>query len=139
MKLIYWLLCLIPLGLFSGCASKVITYNATGQIIGSCTAQTGIFFTGKAKCYGYSSTENLYFSPPQKISAFSLPSVPVQTTLVQTDTQAQNQAQKTTTTSHSLPDLPQSSQISLTTTKPVLLDLPPQHKVRLFNETPTLD
>lgn len=36
----------------TGCSSKVVTYDAKGQIIGSCKATRGLLSTASAQCYG---------------------------------------------------------------------------------------
>ncbi|WP_180005253.1 MULTISPECIES: hypothetical protein [unclassified Acinetobacter] len=38
--------------LITGCSSKVVTYDATGQVIGSCKATRGLLSTASAHCGG---------------------------------------------------------------------------------------
>ncbi|MFV5525842.1 hypothetical protein VXQ23_14450 [Acinetobacter variabilis] len=38
--------------LLTGCSSMVVTYDAAGQVIGSCKATRGLFSTASAVCGG---------------------------------------------------------------------------------------
>lgn len=103
---------------------------------GSCIAQASFLFQTKAKCYGYSTTEGLRFSPPQKISAFTATVNPQP--YMASNTTIPNQI--TPNNTHvQLQDLPKAAQITISLEKTALIDLPLQQRIRLFNETPTLD
>ena len=139
MKFNYWSVCLSSLALLGGCSSKVITYDATGYVLGSCTAQAGLLFKGQADCYGYSNTEELTFSKPelvpfykieaQRESAVIQPIVPTES--VQPPAHTPISAQPT------IQPLPESSRIELKPTTP-LAQYPTQQSIKLFNETPIL-
>lgn len=52
------MLCLFATTLLSvGCASKVITYDAQGQVIGSCESSHGFMIAGGASCTGTANAE----------------------------------------------------------------------------------
>lgn len=40
------------IGLFIGCSSHVVTYDASGKVIGSCKATRGLLSTASASCSG---------------------------------------------------------------------------------------
>lgn len=56
MKTLSFALILSALAL-TGCASKVITYDANGQIIGSCESKSGFFLGAHASCTGTANQE----------------------------------------------------------------------------------
>ena len=51
MKIMGLLSALLMLGL-SACSSKVVTYDAAGNLIGSCKATKGLLSTAHASCHG---------------------------------------------------------------------------------------
>ncbi|WP_328703773.1 hypothetical protein [Acinetobacter terrae] len=61
MKLIYFLGMGTVL-LITGCSSKVVTYDATGQVIGSCKATSGFILGARAICYGGANSEGVDYS-----------------------------------------------------------------------------
>jgi len=48
--------------LITGCSSKVVTYDATGQVIGSCKATSGFILGARAICYGGANSEGVDYS-----------------------------------------------------------------------------
>lgn len=48
--------------LIMGCSSKVVTYDATGQVIGSCKATSGFILGARAICYGGANSEGVDYS-----------------------------------------------------------------------------
>ena len=43
--------------LMTGCSSMVVTYDASGQVIGSCKAESGFIIGGGAGCSGSANQE----------------------------------------------------------------------------------
>ena len=43
--------------LMTGCASKVTTYDAQGQLIGSCVSSSGFVLGAQASCIGHANQE----------------------------------------------------------------------------------
>lgn len=51
-------LCLLATTLLTvGCASKVVTYDSQGQVIGSCHSSYGFILAGGASCTGTANQE----------------------------------------------------------------------------------
>ena len=48
--------------LITACSSKVVTYDATGQVIGSCKATSGFILGARAICYGGANSEGVDYS-----------------------------------------------------------------------------
>lgn len=48
---------LVLTALLVGCASKVTTYDSTGRMIGSCSAQSGFMIGAGAHCEGKANQE----------------------------------------------------------------------------------
>ena len=48
--------------LITGCSSKVVTYDATGQVIGSCKATSTLILGARAICYGGANSEGVDYS-----------------------------------------------------------------------------
>lgn len=49
---------------FTGCTAKVMTYDAKGQLTGSCVAKSTFFaLNATAHCYGYANPEVDYAKP----------------------------------------------------------------------------
>ncbi|MFC6167899.1 hypothetical protein [Acinetobacter terrestris] len=48
--------------LITGCSAKVVTYDATGQVIGSCKATSSFILGARAICYGGANSEGVDYS-----------------------------------------------------------------------------
>lgn len=65
MKL-YKILSLGIFTIFSGCSSVAVTYDAAGQVIGSCKATRGLLSTATAICHGNSNEQGVDYNVVDK-------------------------------------------------------------------------
>lgn len=71
------LLSLAAMVLMTGCSSMVITYDATGQVIGSCKATRGLLSTASAHCGGSSNAMGVNYNSVDAKTGL-LPALPSQ-------------------------------------------------------------
>lgn len=64
----------------TGCSSIVITYDATGKVIGSCKATRGLLSTAGAHCSGSGNATGIDYSKTD--AAGTLPTPPVHTQII---------------------------------------------------------
>lgn len=61
----------------AACSSKVVTYDATGKIIGSCMATRGLLSTASAHCSGSGDALGVNYNTPNAATVL-LPTPPIQ-------------------------------------------------------------
>ncbi|WP_313035292.1 hypothetical protein [Acinetobacter sp.] len=83
MKLIK-ILCVGTVVLITGCSAKVVTYDATGQVIGSCKATSGFILGARAICYGGANSEGVDYSKVDQKSGL-LPQPPKSSKIILLD------------------------------------------------------
>lgn len=112
---------MLALLLVTGCASKVVTYNQHGQMIGSCIAKPSIFNRTQAHCYGYSENQRVTFSKPTRVLSLTQQPTDVSSQLMKSDSPLLTVIQQ-----------------QPTTLKVELEDLPTHQQIKIRNLTPTL-
>lgn len=61
--------------ILTGCSSFVVTYDASGKVIGSCKATRGIFSLATASCSGNGNNTGVDYNKPEQVSGL-LPEPP---------------------------------------------------------------
>lgn len=83
MKLINFLVVGAAL-LITGCSAKVVTYDAMGNVIGSCKATSGFLLGARAVCHGSANSEGVDYSKIDPESGL-LPGLPKSSKIILSD------------------------------------------------------